>query len=96
VGPPPRGSHITETTLQNRQMTKNEWFQEFEGQRFLVFVFDGQNQTLTIVRWPKMDFFLFFKEPLDFYVFACRSFNLYKPSQTSPGFYVLAPAFSVK
>jgi hypothetical protein len=61
--PPPRGSHITETTLQNRQMTKNEWFQEFEGQRFLVFVFDGQNQTLTIVRWPKMDFFLFLKEP---------------------------------
>jgi hypothetical protein len=29
VGPPPRGSRITETTLQNRLVTKNEWFQEF-------------------------------------------------------------------
>jgi hypothetical protein len=58
VGPPPRGSHISETTLQNRRMAKIERFQEFDGQRFLVFAFDGQNQTSTIVRWPKKDFFL--------------------------------------
>jgi hypothetical protein len=36
---------------------KNERFQEFEGQRFPVFAFDCQNQTFTIVRWSKMDFF---------------------------------------
>jgi hypothetical protein len=58
VGPPPRGSQISETTLQNRRMAKLERFQEFDGQRFLVFAFNGQNQTSTIVRWPKMDFFL--------------------------------------
>jgi hypothetical protein len=58
--PLPRGSHVTETTLQNRRMAKNERFQEFEGQRFLVFVFDGQKQTLTIVQWLKMDFFLIY------------------------------------
>jgi hypothetical protein len=39
-------------------MVRNERFQELDGQRFLVFGFDGQNQTSTIVRWPKMDFFL--------------------------------------
>jgi hypothetical protein len=38
--------------------SKNERFQELDGQRFLVFEFDGQKQTLTVVRWSKMDFFL--------------------------------------
>jgi hypothetical protein len=39
---------------------------------------------------------IFFKDPLDFYVFACQSFHLYKPSQTGLDFYVSAPAFFVK
>jgi hypothetical protein len=47
--------------LQNHRMAKIERFQEFDGQRFLVFAFDGQNQTLTIVRWPKTDLFLNWK-----------------------------------
>jgi hypothetical protein len=56
--PPPCGSHVIKTACQNHSMVRNKRFQELDGQRFLVFGFDGQNQTLTIVRWPKMDFFL--------------------------------------
>jgi hypothetical protein len=35
---------------------KNEQFQELDGQRFLIFWFNGQNQTSTIVRWKKWTF----------------------------------------
>jgi hypothetical protein len=55
--PPPCGSHIIKTARQNHSMVRNKRFQELDGQRSLVFGSDGQNQTLTIVRWPKMDFF---------------------------------------
>jgi hypothetical protein len=50
-------------------------------------------------RWiedPRLNRAIFFKGPLDFYVFACRSLHLYKSFQTNPESYVLAPAFSVK
>jgi hypothetical protein len=56
--PPPHGSHVIKTACQNHLMVKNERFQELDGQRFLVFWFDGQNQTSIIVQWPKIDFFL--------------------------------------
>jgi hypothetical protein len=43
---------------------------------------------------PRLNRAVFFKEPLDFYVFAFWSFHLYKPSQTGPESYALAPVFS--
>jgi hypothetical protein len=57
--PPPHGSHVIKTACQNHLMVKNERFQELDGQRFLIFWFDGQNQTSIIVQWPKINFFLF-------------------------------------
>jgi hypothetical protein len=59
--PPPHGSHVIKTACQNHLMVKNERFRELDGQRFLVFWFDGQNQTSIIVQWPKIDFFLNYK-----------------------------------
>jgi hypothetical protein len=41
--PPPHGSHVIKTACQNHLMVKNERFQELDGQRFMVFWFDGQN-----------------------------------------------------
>ena len=35
-------------------------FAELSGQGYPVLEFDGQNQTRAIVRWPKIDFFLFY------------------------------------
>jgi hypothetical protein len=44
--PPPRGR----TVKQNLLMVKNERFQEFDGQRLLIFKFDSKIQTVIIVR----------------------------------------------
>lgn len=36
--------HVSKTTYQNCIIAKYERFQQFDGQRFLVFWFDSQNQ----------------------------------------------------
>jgi hypothetical protein len=61
--PPPRGSHVIKTAGQNHSMVRNERFQELDGQRFLVFGFDGQNQTSSINK-SNIDLYIVFHKQI--------------------------------
>lgn len=52
-------------------------FVKFDGQRFLVLEFDGQNQTHAKVRWPKIDFFLVIFQQSLVCCFSCRMYSLF-------------------
>lgn len=48
--------HVSKITYQNHPMAKYKRFEELEGRKFLILLFDDQNQTEAIVGWLKMDF----------------------------------------
>lgn len=55
-------------------------FTQSYGQRFLILEFDGRNQTETIVRWLKIDFFK--KNFHPFFLFSLRK-SLHNPPNLS-------------